>query len=163
MNDEGWVSRTTVQYESGGTRHTVYGAMSFRYWFGTPGQSDLISGSVLFYEPIRVVDQEQFELDLKQQVKRRVETEIGLRTGLMFWDGHPHLDRIEWLWIWEAEPDTIERAEAFRGGWSSALPAGVRVQSLKSDDLGRLARRMGVLPGRNDAPRFRRVDPPTHQ
>lgn len=141
-----FVSEASVQYESGGSTSRLFGAMAFRYWFGTPGSSNLIAGSVLFWEPVRLVDQQAFEVDLKGEIRVRVAQQFARETGLELHALNPCLDRIEYLWIWHPDQETLERVEAFKQGWSRALPPGKRARDLSVADLGRLARRMGVIP-----------------
>lgn len=130
---------------------TLYGGLGFRYWLGTPGQSELIAGSVHFWEPVLEEDQAEFEAGLKREACRRVGRTLGVQTGLVASDGD--LDRIEWLVIWHPEADMLDRLRAFEQGWSAILPQGKRARDLDSADLGALTRRMGL----HTRPR-RRVD-----
>lgn len=128
----------------------LYGGLGYRYWLGTPGPSALVAGSVQFWEPVRAVDRAEFEGNLRIQVRDRVRDALLQRTGM--WVSGADLDRIEWLGIWQAEPDLLDRLAAFEQGWSRSLPPGKRARDLGSADLGRLTRQLGL-----HRPRVKRV------
>lgn len=140
-----YVSTSTVGHTTGGETQEIYGAIGVRYWLGTPGESELISGSALFWEPIRVEDKTEFEaqirLALRQEIARRLEAGTGLIKG------PDQLEGLEWLVIWTAELDTIQRIRAFEHGWGRVIQ-GKAIKDLKSPDLARLARISGAKPRR---------------
>jgi hypothetical protein len=121
-------------------RCRLYGGVSARYWAGTPGASDLVSGTAYLWEPIRVADQAEVESELRQAFRQRVAQGIEQQTGLLV--GARDLDRIEYLTIWTAESDLVERCKAFEQGWSALLPSGKRARDLTSADIKQLVRRI---------------------
>ena len=127
-----------------GTVATLYGGLGYRYWLGTPGASELVGGSVHFWEPIAAEDAEAFLEELKREVRARVALAVGQRTGLQMTWASESLDRTEWLVVWHPEPDMLDRLHAFEGGWSAAMPPGTRARDLSGTDLSQLARRMGL-------------------
>lgn len=142
MNESRYVSMSTVLHRVGSESRPIYGALGVRYWLGTPGESEIISGSALMWEPIRLEDKGAFEdqirIALKQEVARRLEA----TTGLMI--APDMLSDLEWLVIWKAELDTMQRVRAFEQGMSRALK-GRKPSDLTSKDLGRLARQVGIV------------------
>lgn len=146
-------SSTLVQLEPNTPPQECYGALAGRYWMGTPGESDLASGSILFWEPILLEDALAFESELKLAFRERIARSLAARFGLLVDPEHPDLDRVEWLLIWEADDDLLDRVRAFEAGWSRVLPDGTRARDLKVADLERLGRILGA--GR---PRTRRGD-----
>lgn len=127
-----------------GTVAHLYGGLAFRYWVGTPGESELVAGKVQFWEPVRSEDWEQFVEELKLQARSRVALSYGQKTGLQMEWSNRDLDRIEWLVIDHAEPDTVDRLHAFEGGWSAARPPGVPADKLTAELIGRMVRRSGL-------------------
>lgn len=128
----------------------VYGALSVRYWLGAPGASELIACTAYFWEPILVGDLEAFLLDLLQQLRERVARGLSIRYGLEMSGSHPDLDRIEWLGIWQGEPDLLERTRAYEQGWSAHLPPGKRARDLTGPEISRLSRRTRPRKDRDD-------------
>jgi hypothetical protein len=126
-----------------GQQALLYGGLGYRYWLGTPGQSGLVSGLAHFWQAVPEHDRAEFEGSLKEQLLRYVRGELARRTGL--WPSESDLDRIEWLVIWGAEPDLLDRLVAFEQGWSRMLPAGRHTRELTGADISQLARRAGLL------------------
>jgi len=127
-----------------GTVVHLYGGLAFCYWLGSPGLSELVSGTVHFYEPVLQTDWEAFISELQQAARRRVATIVGQQTGLSMDWSNPSLDRTEWLVIPVAEPELLDRLSAFESGWSRALPPGTHARDLRGPDISLLARRMGL-------------------
>jgi hypothetical protein len=137
-----YVSLTTVGHTVNNETRMIYGAIGVRYWLGTPGESQIISGSALFWEPIRLEDKHPFEDSIKQALQEEVARRLEAETGLI--QRPETLSTLEWLVIWEAEPDTIQRIRAFERGLSRSLK-GHRPADLTSKDMGKLARQLGVI------------------
>lgn len=120
----------------------LYGGIAARYWVGEPGNSDLVAGIGYFYEPIRVADQEGVRSEMHEAFQKRVVDAVYERTGLEI--SPIDLERIQYLEIWTAEPDLIERCKAFEQGWSALKPAGKGVRDLTGADIAQLFRRVGA-------------------
>lgn len=145
-HDQGYVDPTGCSYGlPDGTVCTQYGGLGFRYWVGRPGESELVGGSVQFWEPVLKEDAERFRDELQQEARRRVAMAVAARTGLEL--SELDLDRIEWLVVWQAEPDTLDRLHAFEAGYSAYRPAGTPVSELTGADVGAMVRRMGLRRG----------------
>lgn len=131
----------------------LYGGLGYRWWLGQPGLSELVAGTAYFWEPLLVGDREEFEQSLQQQVRARVRAAVEQRTGLLV--SGSDLGRIEWLAIWVAEPDLVDRLAAFEQGWSRALPRGVRARDLGAADVQKLGRLLGrKRPRARPTPRY---------
>lgn len=138
-----WVDPTGMVFSlRDGEQARLYGGLGYRYWLGTPGLSSLVSGAAHFWERILASDQADFGGSLRMQVRERVRAAVLSSCGLLVSDHD--LDRIEWLEIWAAEPDLLDRLAAFEQGWSRALPPGRRARDLTGADIGKLTRQMGL-------------------
>jgi hypothetical protein len=124
------------------TNTRLYGGIAARFWLGSLGVSDLIAGIGYFYEPIRVVDQEQVRLEMHNAFVQRIVDAVHQSTGLEI--SPEDLERVQFLEIWTAEPDLIERCKAFEQGWSALKPAGKGVRDLTGKDIAQLFRRTGA-------------------
>ena len=124
------------------TKTTLYGGIAARYWLGAPGESDLIAGIGYFYEPLRVEDQEQVRLEMHNAFVQRIVDAVHQSTGLEI--SPEDLERTQFLEIWTAEPDLVERCKAFEQGWSALKPAGKGVRDLTGKDIAQLFRRTGA-------------------
>lgn len=127
----------------------LFGGLGYRYWLGLPGGSGLVSGWAQFWQAVPESDRPSFVDSLKQQVVTRVRGELLARTGLLV--SGSDLDRIEWLVIWGADPDLVDRLVAFEQGWSRMLPPGTRVRDLSGAQIQGLGRRVWGARPRNDA------------
>jgi hypothetical protein len=120
----------------------LYGGIAARYWVGEPGNSDLVAGIGYFYEPIRVADQENVRLELHDAFHHRIVEAVHQSTGLEI--SPEDLERTQFLEIWTAEPDLVERCKAFEQGWSAMKPAGKGVRDLTGRDIAQLFKRTGA-------------------
>jgi len=89
------------------TQTRLYGGIAARYWLGSLGVSDLIAGIGYFYEPIRVADQENVRSEMHDAFVQRIVDAVHESTGLEL--SLLDLDRTQFLEIWTAEPDLVER------------------------------------------------------
>jgi hypothetical protein len=119
----------------------LYGGLAYRYWLGSPGSSELISGTAHFWQAVPEGDREQFLSELRQEVCQRVTRAAAVHTGLL---AEVPADRIEWLLLWDRTADTQDRLAAFEQGWSASLPRGTRARDLSSQDISSLVRRAGL-------------------
>jgi len=133
------------------TKTTLYGGIAARYWLGLPGESDLVAGIAYLYEPVRVEDKPQVQAELYIAFQQRIVDAIHERTGLEI--SETDLDRVQFLEIWTAEPDLIERCKAFEQGWSALKPAGKGVRDLTGADIAQLFRRVGAKQGDERQPK----------
>ena len=124
------------------TNVRLYGGIAARYWVGSPGVSELVAGSAYLYEPIRVADQESVRLELVEAFHQRVVEGVYQRTGLEI--SSDDLSRTQFLEIWTAEPDLIERCKAFEQGWSALRVQGKGVRDLTGADIAQLFKRTGA-------------------
>jgi hypothetical protein len=131
-----------------GEAQRLFGGLGCRYWLGEPGASELIAGSMLFWEPIRLEDWgaflEELQLAFREEVSRRVRAQHGLEVRPEQLDP----ERLEWLTIREADEALIQRLSSFCQGWSRALPKGKQLKDLTGSEIGRLARMMGLQPSK---------------
>jgi hypothetical protein len=124
------------------TNTRLYGGVCARFWLGSLGVSDLVAGIAYLYEPVRVADKPQVQAELYIAFQQRIVDAIHERTGLEI--SETDLDRVQFLEIWTAEPDLIERCKAFEQGWSALKPAGKGVRDLTGADIAQLFRRTGA-------------------
>ena len=130
------------QTNTNATNTRLYGGIAARYWVGEPGTSDLVAGIGYFYEPLLVEDQETVRLEMHEAFQKRVVDAVHERTGLEI--SPEDLERVQYLEIWTAEPDLIERCKAFEQGWSALKPAGKGVRDLTGKDIAQLFKRTGA-------------------
>ncbi len=130
------------------TNTRLYGGIAARYWVGEPGTSDLVAGIGYFYEPLRVEDQENVRLEMHDAFVQRIVDAVHQSTGLEISPGD--LERVQYLEIWTAEPDLIERCKAFEQGWSALKPPGKGVRDLTGKDIAQLFKRVGAGPTRRE-------------
>jgi hypothetical protein len=120
----------------------LYGGIAARYWVGEPGNSDLVAGIGYFYEPIRREDRESVRLEMVEAFHQRIVTAVHESTGLEI--SGDDLTRTQFLEIWTAEPDLIERCKAFEQGWSALRVQGKGVRDLTGADIAQLFKRTGA-------------------
>lgn len=120
----------------------LYGGIAARYWLGSPGYSDLIAGIAYLYEPIRVADQESVRQELQDAFYQRIVTAVHESTGLEI--SLEDLERTQFLEVWRADPDLVERCKAFEQGWSALRVQGKGVRDLTGADIAQLFRRTGA-------------------
>ena len=152
MNSEQFLDPTGREYQleakspgqthTNATKTTLYGGIAARYWLGAPGESDLIAGIGYFYEPLRVEDQETVRLEMHEAFHQRIVTAVHESTGLEI--SPEDLERVQYLEIWTAEPDLIERCKAFEQGWSALRVQGKGVRDLTGADIAQLFKRVGA-------------------
>jgi hypothetical protein len=152
VNSEQFLDETGKEYDltpqspghstNDATKTRLYGGIAARYWVGEPGNSDLVAGIGYFYEPLRVEDQENVRLEMHDAFVQRIVDAVHQSTGLEISPGD--LERVQYLEIWTAEPDLIERCKAFEQGWSALKPPGKGVRDLTGADIAQLFKRVGV-------------------
>lgn len=141
---EEYVDAVGREYDLGRGPVRIYGALAFRYWIGGRGQMTPVAGVYWLWEPVLLVDRWSVIEELHQAARRQISQGVHERTGLTLDPRAQAPEQTEWLEIWEAEADLVERAQAFMLGVSAMQPSGTRAQDMTGQQIGALTRRLGL-------------------